>query len=360
MTIKIYTKLLFFVLLSTALHAQDLHFSQFDKTPLLFNPGQTGNFKGTIRLGAIYRDQWRNFGNFHTTPSFFIDAPVIKGFGKNDWVGAGGVIFQDRAGAGRFGNGAFLLSGAYHKGIGKAGKHVVSLGFQYGTGSLRVRRPFAYTFEDGLENPSLGSIETGRIPMEPQRYTEFATGAVYTYKLTDLNDRIYVGLNAAHISFQRRQEEIDPTDTIGQGGGGIMLGRGGGRYGVLPTGFYRRPFRFNLSAGLDMVMNDVYILRPAFMAQLYGGHLEIVLNAVGGFVINKEEEIAITGGIGYRVADSGIVQLGMDYKTLRVGIAYDVNVSSLGAASAFEIGATYIVRIQKRPTVNPVIFCPRF
>jgi len=360
MIFKIYTTLLFLVILTVGLKGQDLHFSQFDKTPLLFNPGQTGNFKGTMRIGAIYRDQWRGFGNFHTTPSFFIDAPVIKGFGKNDWVGAGGVIFQDRAGAGRFGNGAFLLSGAYHKGVGKAGKHVVSLGFQYGTGSLRVRRPFAFTFEDGLENPSLGSIENGRIPMEPQRYTEVASGLVYTYKITELNDRFFVGFNAAHISFRGRQNIDMPIDTLDPGGGGIMLGRGGGRYGVLPTGFYRRPFRFNLTAGLDMKVNDVFIVRPAFMTQLYAGHLEIVLNAVGGIVINQEEEIAITGGLGYRVADSGIVQLGMDYKTLRVGLAYDVNLSSLGTASSFEIGATYIVRIQKRPNVNPVIFCPRF
>ena len=344
-----------------SLWGQDLHFSQFEKTPLLFNAGQTGNLKGTMRLGAIYRDQWRNFGNFHTTPSFFIDAPVLKGFGKKDWVGAGGVIFQDRAGAGRFGNGAFLLSGAYHMGRGKRGQNVYSLGVQYGTGSLRMRRPFSLTFEDGLENPSLGSIETGRIPMEPQRYTELAAGFVYTYKITDFDDRAYIGFSGAHLALRRNNNNNPPIDTLDPGGGGgINFGRGPGRYGILTSGFYTRPFRFNLTAGVDMKLQQTYIIRPALMVQLYGQHMEIVANAIGGIVINKEEEISLVAGLGYRVGDSGVAHIGMDYKTLRVGLAYDINVSSLGSAAAFEIGATYIVRIEKRPKVDPVIFCPRF
>ena len=40
------------------LQAQDVHFSQFYAAPLLVNPAQTGNFSGTARVGANYRDQW--------------------------------------------------------------------------------------------------------------------------------------------------------------------------------------------------------------------------------------------------------------------------------------------------------------
>lgn len=362
MTLKIYTKLLFFLLVLSSLDAQDLHFSQFEKTPLLFNPGQTGNIKGTMRLGAIYRDQWRNFGNFHTTPSFFIDAPVIKGFGKNDWVGAGGVIFQDRAGAGGFGNGAFLLSAAYHMVTGKEAKNVFSLGVQYGTGSLRMRNPFALTFGDGLEAPDGVSVDNSRIPMDPQRYTELAAGLVYTYKISDFDDRFYVGFSAAHISLRPRVNDPMPIDTTMEPGGPNrpVFGGGGGKYGLLNSAFYQRPFRFGITAGLDYKIDRTYIVRPALLYQYYGGHMELVLNAIGGIVVNQEEDIAVVAGLGYRFGDSGVVHVGMDYKTLRVGLAYDVNLSSLGAANAFEIGATYIVRIQKKPKVTPVIFCPRF
>ena len=367
MILKRYTKLILFTLCSLPLFSQDLHFSQFEKTPLLFNPGNTGNFKGTIRLGAIYRDQWRNFGNFHSTPSFFVDAPVIKGFGKNDWVGAGGVIFQDRAGSGQFGNGAFLLSGAYHMATGEQAKNVWSLGVQYGTGSLRMRRPFNLTFEDALiAGPGLPSIDESKIPMDPQRYTDFNVGFVYTHKLSEFDERFQVGLSVSHISIRR-----DPTAGIGpidpddpdpdpNEGPGLQVGGGGGRFGLLPSTFYVRPFRYNLMAALDMKYNEKIILRPAMMAQLFGNHLQIIVNAIGGIVINEEDDIALVGGLGYRVNDSAIAHFGIDYKTFRAGLAWDINVSSLGAASAFELGLTYIVRIQKRPDVHPVIFCPRF
>jgi hypothetical protein len=49
---------------------------------------------------------------------------------------------------------------------------------------------------------------------------------------------------------------------------------------------------------------------------------------------------------------------------LKVGVAYDVNMSGLNVATqgngAFEIGLSYIAKISKMPVVKPVLFCPRF
>ena len=35
--------------------AQDIHFTQFTMSPLTLNPGLTGKFEGTVRIGGIYR-----------------------------------------------------------------------------------------------------------------------------------------------------------------------------------------------------------------------------------------------------------------------------------------------------------------
>lgn len=40
--------------------AQDIHFSQLNRQPLYQNPGNTGDFKGDIRLMLNYKEQWRS------------------------------------------------------------------------------------------------------------------------------------------------------------------------------------------------------------------------------------------------------------------------------------------------------------
>jgi len=47
-----------FLVLSFQLHAQDIHYSQFDRSPLNINPALTGLFKGDLRFIGNYRSQW--------------------------------------------------------------------------------------------------------------------------------------------------------------------------------------------------------------------------------------------------------------------------------------------------------------
>ncbi|HOA38555.1 MAG TPA: type IX secretion system membrane protein PorP/SprF, partial [Flavihumibacter sp.] len=42
-------------LFTTALKAQDPHFSQFFASPLTLNPAYTGKFNGTVRVSGNYR-----------------------------------------------------------------------------------------------------------------------------------------------------------------------------------------------------------------------------------------------------------------------------------------------------------------
>ena len=88
--------------LTTSAMAQDIHFSQFGLSPLTLNPALTGAYEGTFRIGGIYRNQWSGIvkSGGYTTPSIYLDAPIVRGFGKNDWLGAGLVVLQDKSGRG--------------------------------------------------------------------------------------------------------------------------------------------------------------------------------------------------------------------------------------------------------------------
>ena len=54
----------------------------------------------------------------------------------------------------------------------------------------------------------------------------------------------------------------------------------------------------------------------------------------------------------------------MQYKSLNVGIAYDINTSDLNSISnyrgGFEIAANYIIKIYKPAVPKPKVICPRY
>ncbi|MCB9179736.1 MAG: type IX secretion system membrane protein PorP/SprF, partial [Flavobacteriales bacterium] len=57
-----------------ALHAQDIHFSQFFHTPLANGPGSIGAFDGDYRINGIYRQQWRSVTRPYRTFGLGADA----------------------------------------------------------------------------------------------------------------------------------------------------------------------------------------------------------------------------------------------------------------------------------------------
>ena len=55
---KFFTSIVFILVLSLNVNAQDWHFSQFYYSPLTRDPALTGNMGGTARVGLNYRNQW--------------------------------------------------------------------------------------------------------------------------------------------------------------------------------------------------------------------------------------------------------------------------------------------------------------
>ncbi|HND17475.1 MAG TPA: type IX secretion system membrane protein PorP/SprF, partial [Saprospiraceae bacterium] len=92
------------------LMAQDIHFTQYNMSPMTLNPALTGNYLGSYRVGGIYRNQWASIIPAYSTPSFFVDAPIITGFRKNDWIGVGVAITADKSGTAKLGRTAFMGS----------------------------------------------------------------------------------------------------------------------------------------------------------------------------------------------------------------------------------------------------------
>ncbi|HRJ35295.1 MAG TPA: type IX secretion system membrane protein PorP/SprF, partial [Flavobacteriales bacterium] len=74
--------------------AQDIHFSQFDLSPINLNPGNTGLFDGTYRFAGNFRNQWRSVTVPYSTFSLSADA---NNFLEKKGLGAGIRINHDIA-----------------------------------------------------------------------------------------------------------------------------------------------------------------------------------------------------------------------------------------------------------------------
>lgn len=330
----------FSILIINSLYSQDLHFTQYYLSPLQLNPANTGDFFGSIRIGGIYRGQNftpNNIGNYRT-PLIYGDAP-LKGLRRKDWIGLGVTLYQDQAGISNVTNSGLFGSAAYHFAVSKDAKTVLSAGVMAGYAQLKLGDKDKLVFADAIKS---GNASTDLNALSTQTVKDLDVSAGLTLK-TPLNNAMNMTLGFAvrHIN---RPSKLS------------LLTSGGSSA--------RKRLNYSFNGAFDLALNDRLTLTPQFMFQTTAKQREIMVQALSSYKLKKDNPLKLQAGLGYRLGDAAQILLGADWGNLRVGMAYDVRVSSQsnidGGNGAFELGVAYIVKIYKNPKVDPVIFCPRF
>lgn len=350
-------KCTFFILLMGlfgSLQAQDIHWSLYQMSPLTLNPALTGAFNGTARVGGIYRDQSRvGLENGFTTPSFYVDAPILN-VGKKDWVGVGGMIYNDEAGSVGLGTVGAYLSASYHKALNKKGTSLISFGLQGGMMQRRIDID-QLILGDGISqdfanNETVGTSRSMDLDRIDDSSSAFDLNAGVTIssqvnKQTDLT----IGISLYHIlkpSYGLIDENKNAT--------GIRA----------DSTTVELPRRFQLHGLFNFDLNKKWTLSPGFLYGRISSANEFQIQTMLGYTLNKENNTVFKFGPGYRINDAAQLLLGLDMKDLKVAASYDMTLSRQNdinsGVGAFEIAASYIIKIFKAPTVKPVIFCPRF
>lgn len=360
---RIFYRLSLFFLLCTTAHlgAQDIHYSLYNLSPLSLNPAQAGAFFGTARIGGTYRDQWLFLPKDYSTRSFFIDAPVVKGFRKkrNDWVGAGFSFYGDRAGTSRLGSSLQGgINASYHFALNKKGNQHLTLGVSSGSTKYSVRAD-SLRFEEDILGPSsggtgqtsdrqrfgLGPTDPNNPYFESQASRSFSIGLMFksTNKAGEL---IELGVSAAHINSPQYGFNLGNQDTTSTGKRANKV---------------KRPLRTIIHGLYTKNMTDKISISPSLLVQAVSSSIEIVPQALAGYKWN--EDTRFNAGLGYRVGDAAILLAGVDHKDLRVGFSWDMRLGELsqdrGIKGGFELGANYIIKLYKKPDVPPSILCPR-
>lgn len=317
---------------------QDIHFTQFDFSPITLNPAKTGSFHGTARISGVYRDQWRLAGNsgIFTPPAVSVDLPLFPGIGKRDWIAVGGVVFSDGASQASIRTSSFTGALAYHISLDKNRKNVLTLGLSTGMLQKRVKNMNGFTFEDEIISGS-PSRDLNSIEERGKGQVDYNAGLLFTSKMKNKSD-MEIGVSVGHLS--------RPTIGIMSSGGGTV----------------RTPIGITAHAIVNTFLSDQFSITPRAIARYIPntGNKNIALQGLANFHISAENNMVFSAGAGYRLGDAVQILGGMNIKDLKIGVGYDLRTATLSkTGGAFEIAASYIVKIYKKPQVTPTVHCPR-
>lgn len=308
-----------------AAKAQDVHFTQFTASPLIVNPAFTGNSGGPWRAAAIYRDQWRSAlaaGAFKTYAVSF-DAPLAYDLTLDDYLAGGVQVYNDRAGDGNLSNLSALASVAYHKFLGKNVDKALSVGFQGGYTQKSVdlsRLYFGNEFDNGYWQPGTG----GESLNNKVNYFTINAGISWGHRLGD-RFSYAIGLGANNLNEPRETFQKKAHADVG-------LGR-----------------RYTAQVGAEIGLGEKLSLRPAFLYQSQSTANEMIVGNEFHLIVGDPEfqefTTAVFLGGWSRMNDAIMINAGIEFKGMRLGLSYDYNTSDLKPATngngGFEISLVY-------------------
>jgi type IX secretion system PorP/SprF family membrane protein len=315
--------------------AQDPHFSQFFSSPLTLNPALTGKFDGDLRITGNYRNQWPTINRAFTTSTISADMPIMRQhIAATDTWGVGIMGFTDQSANSALKFNYLSVSTAFHKGLDEDGYSQIGAGFQ-ATYSNMLLNVSNLKFEDQL-TPFGFTGTTSEVfnnTTLKNNYFDLNAGVLYTGSTSD-NNHFYAGVSMYHITRPKQQFTgsfflLNPRTTF-HGGGYFPVGNGG---------------TVHLSA----------------LHSMQGGASESVLGGAYEVPITEgDKPTSIYFGGWARLGDALIPYLGLEFSDFRLGATYDVNTSSLKAASQSRGGIEIsLIYIKRTPGARGVP-CPKF
>jgi type IX secretion system PorP/SprF family membrane protein len=331
------TILIIFAIVATAsVQAQDPHFSQFFSSPLTLNPAFTGKFDGVWRIAANHRDQWPSIPKAYVTTSASFDFGILQSkIPKGDVFGIGisGLSDQSADAALKLNFGSLSLS--YHKSLDDEGYNTIGAGFQATYSSVTI--DFSkLTFADQLT--SAGFTQPTNDPAiangNNRNYLDMNAGILFSGSSNGLNN-YYLGASVYHIN----KPSLSFTDQA-----------------------WNLASRLTVHAGGTLPISDVISFNPSVIYQAQNKASELVLGGALSALLNNNDRnpTYVYFGAWLRVNDAAIPYVGIEINGLRIGASYDVNTSGLKAATTSRGGSEFSVIYIHRPTEIKGIPCPRF
>ncbi len=304
--------------------AQDIHFSQIDVNPVLFNPAYAGFFEGKARFGLTYRNQWASVSKPYQTFAASAEASITRNRYLRNGFNAALLAYRDQAGTLGYGTtGANLVLSYYQSPTGSTDNYLsISAEAGYAQAGFNAG---AVDFFDNTETLNKTSCS----------YFTIGAGAAWFYQPSeDLSLRVALSarnLNRPNLSY---------------------MGLDSNRLAI----------KWNLYSRAEWRLKSDFSVLPIAAFQYQRNNYELYYGAdVKWYVIETDRQlVALGGGLMFRNADAFIVDVQLEYNAFLLALSYDANISKLVAASrsigALELGLVYrIIPIKKQLSSMP---CP--
>ena len=322
--------LLLALIISSSSIAQDIHFSQFDETPVQLNPSNVG-VHHEIQVIANYKNQWQSVASPFKTFAMSLDTRLLKR--KKNHIGLGFDFFNDKAGDANVTTNQFNVSLSGIVPISR--KSLFSGGLVCGYASHTINTG-GLTWGNQYNGMAYqGSLSSGEpITVSNASYFDMGAGLNYSYG----TDEMYISANNARklnlgvAVFHANQ----PVYSF---------------YGDASQKLYTK-FVFNGNAAIG-VNNTNLILKPSYIVLLQGPSKEVtpgmmfqyILQESSKYTGNKKPAAISLGGY-YRIGDAFIAVVKFEYANYEIGFSYDVNLSQLKTVSStrggFEISLRFV------------------
>lgn len=322
--------------------AQDVHFSQFYEQPLLRNPALNGVFRGDYQVQMAYRSQWNSFTDAFKTGALS-GAYKWKVGKQEDYLTGGLQMLFDQSGSAVLKTNHFLPAINYHKSVGYNRNAYISLGFMGGLVQKRLDRSRITTnsqFDGNGYNPGLADGEAF-IDFN-QQYLDGAVGISYNTSVgREETNQLYMGI--AYHHFNR------PINS-----------------------FYRNPGielspRWSYNLGIKLHFNEYTFFNIQADVQVQNEFQEIVTGTLVGYKIGNlpdDPDAIVSVGTFFRFRDALVPVASLEWKQMRIGISYDVNVSSLTVGSRGRGGTEITLAWQgftnRNSSTRDAVRCPAF
>lgn len=338
---------------ASGISAQDIHFSQFNMSPLTLNPALAGTTVW-IRAGLQYRTQWSSVTVPYKTIGASFDVKSkrrwikIKGMtekyrqsGENGF-GWGLNVYNDKAGDGNMGTLQFNGSLAYQIYVG--GKSMLAMGLQAGVAQRSIQ--FDKLYWGSQYDPNSSSGYNTALP--PDKATigqdgnfmvpDVGAGAIYTYKK---NERYMRGSDQQEVTVGASLFHVNQPKWSFAGGDEKL--------------YMRMVFHGNAAFG---VSGTNLAIMPGFAIMRQGPNQEIFFGSMFRYMLKEDSKYtgfvkgsSISAGGYYRNKDAFVATALFEFASYGLGISYDFNVSGLKTVSSGRGGLEITLRF-----LNPAPF----
>lgn len=311
--IKIY--IIFLLLLSIFLQAQDVHYSQFDKTKSLVNPSLISNQDEDYEIQLQRRSQWSSVTTPFNTFSISVNTKDIY-----KTLSAGVTILNDVAGDSHFSTDGISLS--------------LSNSFNTKKNSLSVALQTAI-YQRAVNYEGLIFLENEELQNSKFAFFDIGLG-ISNYTVLDQNSAFLVGLSSFHLN----SPEQSLTST--------------GDASLSPKYIIHSTYYTSVSSKINIL--------PTIYASSQNQDKEFIIGS--GVIYKLSDEIDLKSGVYNRVKDAFFVTLGIQKENLEAIISYDINTSTLVNASnamgGFEFSVSYGWSITKEKNEKEQKICPKY